>query len=193
MNTLQYLIDVLERCQNEGLDSKIQDTGEILLQSLASGKKIFAAGNGGSACDAAHLVEELTGRYKENRVPFPAINLADNPAQMTCIANDFGFDDVFARPLAALGRPGDTLVLFSTSGKSPNIIKAAVQGRDLGMSVILVTGQDGGSAASYATHVVRVPSTNTARIQEVHTFILHQWLELIESKRKCIPINFLTK
>lgn len=193
MNTIQYLIDVLERCQTDGLDFKIQETGNVLLGSLVNGNKIFAAGNGGSACDAAHLVEELTGRFKENRAPFPAINLADNPAQMTCIANDYGFFDVFARPLAALGKSGDTLVLFSTSGKSPNIVKAAVQGRDLGMSVILVTGQDGGPAASYATHVVNVASTNTARIQEVHTFILHQWLELIETNRKCIPINFLTK
>ncbi len=153
---------------------------QLCVDSFARGGAVFACGNGGSSAQALHLVEELTGRYKNNRPPLRSIALGADAPSLTCIANDFGYEQVFSRPLQALGRPGDVLIAFSTSGNSPNIISALQVARAKQISTVLLTGQDGGRAAAFADCVLSVDSTNTARVQEVHTFFLHCILEAIE-------------
>ena len=155
-------------------------TGEELRKSLRCGGKILTAGNGGSAADALHLTEELVGRFDKERPSLPAISLCGDPTLMTCIANDYGFDQVFSRQVEGLGRPGDMLVVFSTSGNSPNLIAALETARACGLRTIAVLGKGGGTAKGMADFELIVPSSVTARIQEVHTFVLHSWLALLE-------------
>lgn len=160
----------------------VHSTGELLARTVLGDGTLYTCGNGGSATDAMHLAEELTGRYCDNRRPLAAVCLAADPSAMSCIGNDFGFAEVFARPLQALGRAGDCLVGFSTSGNSPNIVRAFEVARESAITSILVTGETGGSCAVLADHCIRVPARGSARIQELHTFILHVWLEIIEAK-----------
>jgi D-sedoheptulose 7-phosphate isomerase len=148
---------------------------------LQAGGAIYACGNGGSAADALHLAEEFTGRYRGNRRPLPALALGGDPASLTCIANDFGFEHVFSRQLEAFSRAGDLVFAFSTSGNSPNILATLDVARARGVTSVLLTGESGGKAAPLADHVLRVPSRNTARIQEVHGFYLHAILEAVET------------
>jgi D-sedoheptulose 7-phosphate isomerase len=152
----------------------------MCVESLAGGGTVFACGNGGSSAQALHLVEELSGRYKNNRAPLRAVALGADAPALTCIANDFGYDEVFSRPLLALGRASDVLVAFSTSGNSPSIVRALESARGKRMGTVLLTGQSGGRCAALAECVVRVPSANNARVQEVHTFFLHGILEAVE-------------
>lgn len=160
----------------------VEAAGDRIAGRLAAGSAVYACGNGGSACDALHFCEELTGRYLENRAPLPAYCLNADGAALTCIANDFGFEEVFARQIAAFGREGDVLVAFSTSGNSVNIVRALETAKDRGLETILVGGGDGGRAAGLAGTRVLVPSRSGARIQEVHTWILHAWVERIEDR-----------
>lgn len=160
----------------------VKQTGELMVQRLRSGKTIFACGNGGSATDSMHLCEELVGRYRGNRCPLPAVSLNTDSSVLTCIGNDYGFEAIFARQIEALGREGDVLVGFSTSGHSINVLKAFESAKDRGVSTILLTGKDGGKIKDIADHTIIVPSDNTARIQELHTFILHAWLEMVEGE-----------
>lgn len=155
--------------------------GECILKSLKEGGKLLTCGNGGSAADALHLAEELVGRYLRERRALPAICLAADTTALTCIGNDYGFDQVFARGVEAFGRKGDVLVAFSTSGNSPNVLNAFASARRLGVITVLLSGKDGGKARAQCDHALIVPSKNTARIQEVHTLILHQWLEAIDA------------
>ncbi|OAN36353.1 phosphoheptose isomerase [Chloroflexus islandicus] len=154
----------------------------LAADALLAGHTLYTAGNGGSAADALHLAEELIGRYRGNRRPLPAICLNADIGALTCIANDFGYDEVFARQLAALGRPGDVLVVFSTSGHSPNILNVLRTARSKGVISIALLGKDGGAACALADHALIVPSNNTARIQEVHTLILHAICEEVEQR-----------
>jgi len=172
------LIEVLIQMLPE--DEYIDPVGKVLVDALKRGNAIITCGNGGSATDASHLVEELTGKYKKVRRPLPGFCMNSDAAAITCIANDFGFENVFVRQLAALAKPGDVLVAFSTSGNSPNIINALADAHRYKVSTVLLTGRDGGNAAKVADHVIYVPSDNTARIQEAHTLILHNFLEQIE-------------
>ena len=160
----------------------INAIGEVIYKALSTGGKLFACGNGGSATDAMHLCEELVGRYKDNRKALPAICLNADVGALTCIGNDFGYESIFSRQLEALGSSGDILVGFSTSGNSKNIHKVFELAKDLNIKTILVGGKDGGSCAKIANYQIIVPSKSTARIQEVHTFILHAWLEIIEAE-----------
>lgn len=160
----------------------VQATGELLADVVLGSGTLYTCGNGGSATDAMHLAEELTGRYRHNRRPLAAVCLAADPSAMSCIGNDFGFEEVFARPLQALGRKGDCLVAFSTSGNSANIVRAMEVARQAGITAILVTGESGGKCAALADRCIRVPAGGSARIQELHTFVLHVWLEIIESR-----------
>lgn len=179
-SALIELKEVIDKCIADGLPDQIQKTAEIIKTCLDSGGKVMTAGNGGSACDAAHLAEELLGKYLKPRRPYPAIHLGGDSATITCIANDFGFEEVFARQVECLTQPGDVFVAFSTSGNSQNIIKALWRCRHNGGIAILVSGRTGGLASDAADHTLYVPSSSTARIQEIHTSILHQWLEFIE-------------
>ena len=158
----------------------VEQTGAKLAACLAGGGKIMTCGNGGSACDAMHLSEELVGRFDGDRRSLAAVCLCADASLMTCIANDFGFDAVFARQVEGLGRPGDVLVLFSTSGNSANLVAALQQAKKAGVTTISVLGKSGGKCKGLADYEIIVPSQTTARIQEVHTFILHAWLTLIE-------------
>lgn len=176
--TLREMRAVIERCHSLG--PVVQSSGDILLGCLQNGGKLLTCGNGGSAADAMHLAEELVGRYSRNRVALPAISLNSDTTSITCIGNDYGFDFIFSRAVEALGKPGDLLVCFTTSGNSQNVLNAIDAASQRGLKTILLTGKDGGRAKGKATVEVVVPSDNTARIQEVHTMVLHQWLERVD-------------
>ena len=144
-------------------------------------RTLFTCGNGGSAADALHLAEELVCRYRCNRRPLASVCLNADPTALTCIANDFGYEQVFARQLTGIARAGDILVCFSTSGTSPNILEALRAARACGVVSVALLGKDGGEARLLADHVLVVASYNTARIQEAHTLLLHAICEEIET------------
>ncbi len=162
------------------LEPAVNAAGEAILASLRQGGKLLTCGNGGSAADALHLAEELVGRYRVERRALPAICLNSDVTALTCIANDYGYNAIFARQVEALGRAGDVLVGFSTSGNSANVLAAFAAAKARGVITVLLSGKDGGKARSQCDHALVVPSATTARIQEVHTLILHQWLEAID-------------
>lgn len=148
--------------------------------TLRGGGKILTCGNGGSAADALHLAEELIGRYKDNRRSLAAVCLNADATALTCIANDFGFDEVFARQVEGLGRPGDLLVCFTSSGNSPNIVRALAAAKTKGVKSVALLGKGGGKCAGVADLELIVAGHDTARIQEAHTLLLHALLEVIE-------------
>ena len=158
----------------------IQHAGQVMVKSLRNGGKIMSCGNGGSMCDAMHFAEELTGRFRDDRDPIAAISISD-PSHLTCVGNDHGFDQVFARFVQAHGREGDVLLAISTSGNSPNVLRAAEMAREKHMHVIGLTGKDGGQLADLSTVEVRVPHDGYAdRIQEVHIKVIHAFIDHIE-------------
>jgi D-sedoheptulose 7-phosphate isomerase len=159
----------------------VEEAGHEIKSALAHGNKVLTAGNGGSAADALHLAEELVGRFDKERPSLPAVCLCADPTLLTCIGNDYGFDRLFSRQVEGLGRPGDVLVVFTTSGNSPNLILALETARSRGLKTVAVLGKTGGAAKGKADHEIIVPSSVTARIQEVHTFVLHAWLSQIEA------------
>jgi D-sedoheptulose 7-phosphate isomerase len=169
--TLQSLLEQREII--ETIAMQVRDT-------VLRGNTLFACGNGGSATDAQHLVEELVARYRSNRRALPAVALSADSAVLTCIGNDFGFEQVFARQLEALARPGDLLVCFTTSGNSPNIIAALRMARERGAATIGLLGKDGGAARELADTALVVRSQDTARIQEAHALIMHYICETVE-------------
>ena len=134
--------------------ARVNTAIELLTNTLKAGGTVFTCGNGGSAAEALHLAEELTGRYKINRAALRAISLCADPTALTCIANDFGFEQVFARQLEALGRAGDLLVVFSTSGKSPNLLRVLEVAKRLNISTLGLLGRDGGPALAHFTHAL---------------------------------------
>lgn len=164
----------------EALDGAVQDAGQIMSAALQGGHKLLFCGNGGSAADSQHLASELTGRFIKDRRPLAAVALSTDSSALTCIGNDYAFEEVFARQLVALGRPGDVLVAISTSGNSRNVLRAVQEARALGMPVIGLLGRDGGAMAPLCDVAVVVPSTVTARIQEAHILIGHTLCGLIE-------------
>ena len=149
---------------------------------LNAGGRILVCGNGGSAADAQHFAAELTGRYEKERRALAAIALTTDTSALTAIGNDYGFDFVFARQLEALGRPGDLLIAISTSGNSPNVIKAVEAARGNKIAVIGLLGRDGGTLAKMVDLALTVPAARTARIQEAHILMLHILCELIEAQ-----------
>ncbi len=160
--------------------SAIEQVIALISAAMLRGQTIFSCGNGGSATDALHLAEELVGRYRSNRRPLPGVCLGADAPALTCIGNDFGFEQIFARQLLALARPGDVLVCFSTSGASPNILAALHAAAEREVTRIALLGKDGGAARALADHAIVVASHNSARIQEAHTFLLHTICEKIE-------------
>lgn len=159
----------------------IDAAGEVLVASLRAGGKILACGNGGSATAAQHLAEELIGRYRTNRRPLPAVSLTADSAALTCIANDFGFEQVFSRQVEALAAPGDVLVGFTSSGNSPNLVAAFAAARARSAKSILVAGRDGGKCRGLCDIELLIPSPSAARVQELHTIVLHCWLDQVEA------------
>ena len=178
--------------QSIALKTKILDDGamlakigkvvDICVESLKNGGKILFCGNGGSAADAQHLAAELSGRFYFDREPLFAEALHVNTSYITAVANDYSYDEIYARLVRAKGKKGDVLIGLSTSGNSLNIIKAFVTAKDIGMTAIGLTGETGGGMKSVGDLILNVPSTDTPRIQESHILIGHIICELIESK-----------
>ena len=159
----------------------IVTAGERLVQVIRYNHKILICGNGGSAADAQHFAAEIIVRLQKDRRALPAVSLTTDTSVLTAAANDLGFDHVFSRQVAGIGRSGDALVAISTSGNSPNILNAAKTALQMNLQVVSLTGSDGGELKSLSSQWVGVCGNITARIQEAHIFILHFWASMIES------------
>lgn len=175
--------DILGRFISEHANvNNIQHAALMLSAAFQAGGKLLSCGNGGSHCDAIHLAEELTCRYRENRIGYPAIAIADI-GYLSCVSNDFGYDYVFSRYVEAVGMKGDVFLGISTSGNSKNIINGIKTSRTKGMKVIILTGNDGGKMAGSADVEIRVPHFGYAdRIQEMHIKIIHILVWIIEKE-----------
>jgi D-sedoheptulose 7-phosphate isomerase len=158
----------------------IERAAAIIVQALASGHLVLVCGNGGSAAEAQHLAGELVGRFRREREPWPVLALTADMAVLTAVANDYGYDTVFERQVAAFGHRGDVLVGISTSGESMNVVNAACLARDRGMSVIALTGCDPTRLGRIADVVIAVPATETALIQEAHSVLVHLISDVVE-------------
>lgn len=166
-------------CADASTSGRIAAAADALAGVARAGGTILACGNGGSCADAVHFCEELTGRFRGDRPPIGAVACAD-PGHLTCTANDYGFDQVFARWVRGLGRRGDALVLLSTSGNSANILRAAEAADELGLVTVALLGKDGGLLRGRCTHEIVVPGATADRIQELHMIALHTFVEIIE-------------
>lgn len=164
----------------EAVASAVDDAGAALLACLGGGGCVFFCGNGGSAADCQHLAAELTGRFVRERAPKAGLALTTDSSALTAIGNDYGFDEVFARQLGGLARPGDCLVAISTSGYSKSVIRAVEVAKDIGVATIGLLGRDGGALRELCDMAVVVPSESTARIQEMHILIGHSWCETVD-------------
>lgn len=180
---LNQAADVLQSFLKDETNLKnIEAAARAIANSIKQGGKVISCGNGGSHCDAMHFAEELTGRYRDNRKAMPAICVSD-PSHISCVSNDYGYEFVFSRYLEALGNKGDVLLGISTSGNSGNIINAAKTAKEKGMTVIILSGKDGGKLAPLADIELRVPHFGYAdRIQEIHIKIIHILILLIEKE-----------
>jgi D-sedoheptulose 7-phosphate isomerase len=166
----------------------IEHAAGLLVESFGKKGKVFSCGNGGSMCDAMHFAEELTGRYRGNRPGIAAVSISD-ASHISCVANDFGYDHIFSRYIESHGREGDVLLAISTSGKSPNVLKAAEAARALGVRVIALTGKPGSVLEAMADVCICAPGGSYAdRVQELHIKVIHILIELIE--RKLNPENY---
>jgi D-sedoheptulose 7-phosphate isomerase len=163
------------------LEPQVRTAGRICTDALAAGRKLLICGNGGSAAEAQHLAGELMGRYKGNRRPLPAVALTADSALVTCVGNDYCFEEIFSRQLRALGQPGDVLIVFTTSGNSPNILMALQTAREIGVASVAFLGRNGGSANELADCSLIVRHTETARAQEGHQFLMHSLMDEIEA------------
>jgi len=172
---------------NENNIQKTELVSRFIAGTFQEGNKVLICGNGGSLTDAMHFAEELTGRFRKDRKPLPVIPVAD-PSQITCTANDFGFEEIFTRGVEAFGKKDDVLIAISTSGNSINVIKAVEKARILGMKTILLSGKNGGKLKGKCHFEFIVPAETTDRIQEVHIMILHIIIEGIE--RILFPENY---
>ena len=157
----------------------LEEIAGLVVKTFRDGGKVLTAGNGGSMCDAMHFAEEWSGRYRADRAPMPALALSD-PSHLSCVGNDYGFSEVFARQVAGLGNTGDVLLLFTTSGKSPNLIRAAEEARKKNIIVIGLLGRGGGPLRELCSTSIVVPGETSDRIQELHIKIVHVVIEIAE-------------
>lgn len=174
------------RAVSEAIDAllpALADVTERLCAAFEAGGRLYTFGNGGSAADAQHLAAELIGRYKRERRPLPAVALSVDPSVVTCIANDYAYEDVFARQVEALAKPGDVVAGFTTSGKSRNVVRGLAAARRAGAMTVLFGGgsEGGGPAAAQADVALIVPSATTARVQEMHLLLLHLLSEGVDA------------
>ena len=175
-------IELLESFMAGGGVASVESAGDMLVKAFKDGNKVISCGNGGSMCDAMHFAEELSGRFREDRKPLPAISISD-PSHITCVGNDYGFEEIFSRYVDAIGCKGDVLLAISTSGNSANIINAVQAAKKKGMWVIGLTGKDGGRMANICDIEVRVSHSGYSdRIQEVHIKIIHSLIQFVEQK-----------
>jgi D-sedoheptulose 7-phosphate isomerase len=159
----------------------ITQAAAIIVEALATGHLVMVCGNGGSAAEAQHLAGELVGRFRREREPWPALALTADSAVLTAVANDYGYDTIFERQVAAFGHRGDVLVAISTSGESANVLKAACLARDRGISVVALTGREPTRLGLFSDVAIAVPATETALVQEVHSVLVHLVSEIVES------------
>jgi D-sedoheptulose 7-phosphate isomerase len=174
-------LEIIETVRG-ALGERIETVGQLLARSLADGGTLFWCGNGGSAADSQHLAAELVGRFKKNRRALRSSALTTDSSVLTCVANDYCYEDIFSRQIEALGRPGDVLIGISTSGKSENILRAFKAANDGGLTTVALLGKQGGPAKDVAQHALVVPSETTARIQEAHILIGHILCDVIEQE-----------
>lgn len=167
--------------EDKGILGAVNSASDEIIRAFRAGRKVLFCGNGGSAADAQHLAAELSGRFYFDRPPLNAEALHVNTSYLTAVANDYSFDDVFARLVRAQGAKGDVLVGLSTSGNSPNVIKALEAARELGMTTIGLTGEGGGRMKDKCRHLIAVPSKDTPRIQEAHITLGHVICEIVEA------------
>ncbi|MFZ8932560.1 MAG: D-sedoheptulose-7-phosphate isomerase [Bacteriovoracaceae bacterium] len=172
--------------QKENLKN-VENFVSILVQSYQEQGRIFSAGNGGSLCDSMHFAEELTGRFRKNRSPLAAMSIND-PSHITCVANDFGYDEIFSRYIEAWANKGDVFLAISTSGNSTNIIKAVEVAKSKGVTTLGLLGKGGGQLKDLCNHSIVIDSKSTDRIQEMHIKIIHCLIEGIE--RQLFPENY---
>jgi D-sedoheptulose 7-phosphate isomerase len=192
----QYISQALQDA-HQTLSAFIENTENVksmetginkLIESFKAGGKVISCGNGGSMCDAMHFAEELSGKFRKERPALPALSISD-PGHITCVANDYGYDQIFSRYIEAHGKKDDVLLAISTSGNSPNIIAAVEAARKKGMYVVLLSGKDGGKLKSAADVSLIVPAACSDRIQEVHIKIIHTFIEGVE--RSLFPQNYV--
>ena len=182
-DALQASARLLDACRRDpdvirGVDRMV----EVMAHTIAVGRSLYVCGNGGSMSDATHFAEELVGRFREDRAALPALAFSD-AATLTCIANDYGFDEVFARQVEAHGRAGDLLLCLSTSGESENLVRAAATARERGMTTTALLGRGGGKLAAQVDVAIVVPEAATPdRVQEVHGVLLHAAVEALEKR-----------
>jgi D-sedoheptulose 7-phosphate isomerase len=169
------------------LEPQVRAAGRLCTDALAGGHKLLICGNGGSAAEAQHLAGELMGRYKEERRPLPAVALTADSALVTCVANDYCFEEVFARQLRALAQAGDVVIVFTTSGNSPNVLRVLETARGLQMASVAFLGRDGGKALALADCALVVGHPDTARAQEGHQFLMHALMDEIEDWLQSAP------
>ncbi len=173
----QLLDQFIEDGQNL---EKIASAGQIMVDSVRRGGKIISCGNGGSMCDAMHFAEEMTGRFRENRKALPAVSISD-ASHISCVGNDYGYDEIFSRYVDSLGKSEDVLLAISTSGNSQNVLKAAKVAKEKGVKIIGLTGKGGGELAALCDVEIRVPHLGYAdRIQEIHIKIIHSLIHYVE-------------
>ena len=164
------------------LEGQMVEAADLIEQCLRAGNKLLVCGNGGSAADAAHFATELVVRFTRDRRAYPAICLASDGGLLTAAGNDYGFDEIFARQVAAFGLPGDVLICLTTSGKSKNVVRALEEAKARKLKTIALVGRDGGSTIGMADVDLLVRSDSTARVQEAHQLLLHVLCETIESR-----------
>jgi D-sedoheptulose 7-phosphate isomerase len=177
--------------RDEATLATIARAGELLAQTFAAGGRAYSCGNGGSMCDAMHFAEELTGRFRDNRPGYAALAISD-ASHLSCVGNDFGYEQVFARFVEAHGRKGDVLLAISTSGSSKNVVAAATTAKNLGVRVIALTGHAGTPLTDVADVAIVTPAGRYAdRVQELHIKVIHILIELVE--RRLAPANYSDK
>lgn len=180
--SLEEAESLLRRFRSDAsMVSAVERTADLVLETFRSGGKVLACGNGGSMADAMHFCEEWSGRFREDREPYPAIALSD-PTHMSCVANDYGFEHVFSRQVRALGKPGDLLLALSTSGGSSNILEACRAAKERGVRVVGFLGKGGGNALPYCDVALVPPGETSDRIQEIHMLCLHIVIEAVEDE-----------
>jgi D-sedoheptulose 7-phosphate isomerase len=186
---LEEAVDVLAATlANDAFQDAADRFVDLAHTTLEAGGTLYSCGNGGSMCDAMHFAEEWTGRFRADRRALPAVSFSD-PSHLTCIANDFGYDQVFARMVEALARPGDLLVVLTTSGNSPNIVAACEAARARDVRVVGLLGKGGGPVRELCDAALVVPlATTSDRIQEIHIKVLHAVIEAVE--RRLFPANY---
>jgi D-sedoheptulose 7-phosphate isomerase len=159
----------------------LSETAKSVQAAYQRGGEVLSFGNGGSAADAQHLAAELVGHYRRDRRPLPARALSVDSSVLTCISNDYDYSEVFARQVTAMAGPADVVVGFTTSGRSPNVVKGLAAAKTAGATTVLFSGGDGAPAIEHADHKLIVPSSSTARIQEMHLLMLHLLSEYVDA------------